>query len=43
MTAHDIYPIARIVVAKDPLLAQKQLELATGNLDTKTGNEVFNL
>ncbi|HST06632.1 MAG TPA: putative glycoside hydrolase [Gemmatimonadaceae bacterium] len=28
MTAHDIYPIARIVVAKDPLLAQKQLELA---------------
>jgi hypothetical protein len=28
MTAHDIYPIARIVVAKDPLLAQKKLELA---------------
>ena len=28
MVAHDIYPIARIVVAKDPLLAQKKLELA---------------
>jgi hypothetical protein len=28
MRAHDIYPIARIVVAKDPLLAQKKLELA---------------
>jgi hypothetical protein len=28
MIAHDIYPIARIVVAKDPLLAQKKLELA---------------
>jgi hypothetical protein len=28
MTAHGIYPIARIVVAKDPLLAQKKLELA---------------
>jgi hypothetical protein len=28
MTAHKIYPIARIVVAKDPLLAQKKLDLA---------------
>lgn len=28
MTAHGIYPIARIVVAKDPLLAQKKLDLA---------------
>ena len=28
MIAHHIYPIARIVVAKDPLLAQKKLELA---------------
>jgi hypothetical protein len=28
MIAHDIYPIARIVVAKDPLLAQKKLDLA---------------
>jgi hypothetical protein len=28
MVAHDIYPIARIVVAKDPLLAQKKLGLA---------------
>ena len=28
MTAHNIYPIARIVVAKDPLLAQKKLDLA---------------
>ena len=28
MTAHGIYPIARIVVAKDPLLAEKKLELA---------------
>ena len=28
MTAHSIYPIARIVVAKDPLLAQKRLDLA---------------
>jgi hypothetical protein len=28
MVAHNIYPIARIVVAKDPLLAQKKLELA---------------
>jgi hypothetical protein len=28
MVAHDIYPIARIVVAKDPLLAQKKLDLA---------------
>ena len=28
MTAHGIYPIARIVVAKDPLLARKKLELA---------------
>jgi hypothetical protein len=28
MTAHGIYPIARIVVAKDPLLAQKRLDLA---------------
>ena len=28
MTAHNIYPIARIVVAKDPLLAQKRLDLA---------------
>ena len=28
MTAHGIYPIARIVVAKDPLLAGKKLDLA---------------
>src|SRR6266576_368860 len=28
MIANDIYPIARIVVAKDPLLAHKKLELA---------------
>lgn len=28
MTAHGIYPIARIVVAKDPLLASKKLDLA---------------
>jgi hypothetical protein len=28
MVAHDNYPIARIVVAKDPLLAQKKLDLA---------------
>jgi hypothetical protein len=28
MVAHGIYPIARIVVAKDPLLAQKRLALA---------------
>ena len=28
MAAHNIYPIARIVVAKDPLLAQKKLDLA---------------
>ena len=28
MVAHNIYPIARIVVAKDPLLAQKKLDLA---------------
>src|SRR5688500_6442840 len=28
MTAHKIYPIARIVVAKDPLLAKKKLDLA---------------
>jgi len=28
MSAHGIYPIARIVVAKDPLLAQKKLDLA---------------
>jgi hypothetical protein len=28
MVAHSIYPIARIVVAKDPLLAQKKLDLA---------------
>jgi hypothetical protein len=28
MVAHDIYPIARIVVAKDPLLAKKRLDLA---------------
>ena len=28
MIAHDIYPIARIVVAKDPLLAQRKLDLA---------------
>jgi len=28
MTVHGIYPIARIVVAKDPLLAQKRLDLA---------------
>jgi hypothetical protein len=28
MAAHRIYPIARIVVAKDPLLAQKKLDLA---------------
>jgi len=28
MLAHDIYPIARIVVAKDPVLARKKLALA---------------
>ena len=28
MAAHGIYPIARIVVAKDPLLARKKLDLA---------------
>lgn len=28
MAAHKIYPIARIVVAKDPLLAAKKLDLA---------------
>jgi hypothetical protein len=28
MTANGIYPIARIVVAKDPLLAEKKLDLA---------------
>jgi len=28
MIANDIYPIARIVVAKDPLLARKKLDLA---------------
>ena len=28
MIANDIYPIARIVVAKDPILARKKLELA---------------
>ncbi len=28
MTANGIYPIARIVVAKDPLLARKRLDLA---------------
>ena len=28
MIAHDIYPIARIVVAKDPILARKKLNLA---------------
>jgi hypothetical protein len=28
MIANNIYPIARIVVAKDPLLAQKKLDLA---------------
>jgi hypothetical protein len=28
MVAHKIYPIARIVVAKDPLLAEKKLHLA---------------
>ncbi len=28
MVAHNIYPIARIVVAKDPLLAEKKLDLA---------------
>ena len=28
MIAHKIYPIARIVVAKDPLLAQRKLDLA---------------
>ena len=28
LTAHHIYPIARIVVAKDPLLASKKLDLA---------------
>jgi hypothetical protein len=28
MIAHGIYPIARIVVAKDPLLARKRLDLA---------------
>src|SRR3982750_448182 len=28
LAAHHIYPIARIVVAKDPLLARKKLDLA---------------
>ena len=28
MIAHNIYPIARIVVAKDPILARKKLDLA---------------
>ncbi|HZE08338.1 MAG TPA: putative glycoside hydrolase, partial [Gemmatimonadaceae bacterium] len=28
MIAHNIYPIARIVVAKDPILARKRLDLA---------------
>jgi hypothetical protein len=28
MAAHEIYPIARIVVAKDPLLARQKLDLA---------------
>ncbi|HEX6626862.1 MAG TPA: putative glycoside hydrolase [Gemmatimonadaceae bacterium] len=28
LVAHQIYPIARIVVAKDPLLARKKLDLA---------------
>jgi hypothetical protein len=28
MAAHKIYPIARIVVAKDPLLAERKLDLA---------------
>ena len=33
MTAHNIYPIARIVVAKDPLLAGKKLEWAIKRRD----------
>ncbi|MEO8577421.1 MAG: putative glycoside hydrolase [Gemmatimonadales bacterium] len=33
MSAHNIYPIARIVVAKDPLLAGKKLEWAIKRRD----------
>ena len=33
MTAHKIFPIARIVVAKDPLLASKKLEWAIKRRD----------
>ena len=33
MTAHNIYPIARIVVAKDPLLAGRKLEWAIKRKD----------
>jgi hypothetical protein len=33
MTAHNIYPIARIVVAKDPLLASAKLEWAIKRRD----------
>jgi hypothetical protein len=33
MRAHGIYPIARIVVAKDPLLAEKRLEWAIRRKD----------
>jgi hypothetical protein len=36
MRAHDIYPIARIVVAKDPLLAQAKLEWAIKRKDDST-------
>jgi hypothetical protein len=36
MRAHDIYPIARIVVAKDPLLASARLEWAIRRRDDPT-------
>ena len=36
MRAHDIYPIARIVVAKDPLLASKRTEWAIRRKDDST-------
>jgi hypothetical protein len=35
MIAHKIYPIARIVVAKDPLLARKRIDLAIKRKDLK--------
>ena len=36
MRAHGIYPIARIVVAKDPLLAEHRLDLAIKRRDDPT-------